>query len=302
MNTEAEVDGGEVVSQDDAAEQAAYDAARGVAQEQEPQVAKVESEQQSEQEVATETPQTEPKAETAKDELTELRSQVEKMGDVFKRLDDVNGRYGRLSQRVEEMQQKIVAAPNTAAGVAANTADAKELMKDLRDEYPELAEKLEGAFSKVMSSKGSIDPEAISKAVAEMRAAEVKVETESLEAQLDELHPGWEKVTGSQAKGIDASEKFVEWMQTLPKREMNRLNATRDPFYLAEMIEKHNEWLAKPSEVTPQPQPKPANQANKKRLADAVMPKGANASLSATQISEQEAYDKARAEARRIKK
>lgn len=290
MNTEVEqVD---VLAQDDAEEQAAYDAARGVAQEVEQKEEVVE--QQAEETVATETPQTEPEA--AKDELTELRSQVEKMGDVFKRLDDVNGRYGRLSQRVEEMQQKIVAAPHTAEGVA----DAKELMKEMQDDFPELAAPLERVFAKVLATKGGIDHGGIDKLVsdrlaAERDAARVANDEQSFK-QIIEFHPDF-------AETVNLP-KFAEWKETLSPRLRARLETSTDPFFVADQVDAFKEWNKEQPQAQDQTtqQTKPANQANKKRLADAVMPKGTNAPLSATQISEQEAYDKARAEARRIKK
>lgn len=203
------------------------------------------------------------------DQLKELMARVERIPELEKRLRDEGGRYGALKQSLEQLQQKIAEATTTRE-VAANTADAKELMKDLRDEFPELADKLEGAFSKVMSSKGGIDQETLTKAVAEARAAEVKAETEALEAQLDEILPGWEQVTGSLARGIQGSAKFAEWIGTLPKREASRLSVSRDPFYIAEMIEKHNEWLANPDSKAKEKETAPA--APSKRLTDAVLP------------------------------
>lgn len=205
----------------------------------------------------------------ANDQLKDLMARVERIPELEKRLRDEGGRYGALKQSLEQLQQKI-AESTTTREVAANTADAKELLADLRDEFPDLADKLEGAFSKVMSSKGGIDQETLTKAVAEARAAEVKAETESLEAQLDEIQPGWEKVTGSQARGINGSEKFAEWIGTLPKRDANRLGVSRDPFYIAEMIEKHNEWLAVPKPKAEEKETAPA--APNKRLTDAVLP------------------------------
>lgn len=201
------------------------------------------------------------------EQLKDLMARVERIPELEKRLRDEGGRYGALKQSLEQLQQKI-AESTTTREVAANTADAKELLAELRDEFPELADKLEGAFSKVMSSKGGIDQETLTKAVAEARAAEVRAETEELEAQLDEIHPGWEHITGSQAKGIKASEKFSEWIGTLLKRDLRRLSISRDPFYIAEMIEKHNEWLANHDPKAKEKEPTQPS----KRLADAVLP------------------------------
>lgn len=208
------------------------------------------------------------------DKVQELLTQVSRIPDLEKQLRDAGGRYGALKQSIEQLQQRIATA-TTASEAAANTADAGELLADLRDEFPELADKLQGAFSRVMAAKGgtNADPDAVMKAVAEIREAERAAETQTLESQLDELHPGWEKIAGSRGRNIQGSPEFTDWINTLTPREAKRLDSSRDPYFIADMLDKHKEWLASRHQSPQQPpkQEQPS-QANKSRLTNAVTP------------------------------
>lgn len=213
--------------------------------------------------LTTETPSEQARTGAQPDEMVELRSQVGRIPDLLKRLDDVNGRYGRLAQRFEEMQQRL-ATPARSQDAATETADdAKELLKDLRDEFPELADKLQSAFSKVIATRGgtSVDPDAIGKMVAERMATERQAATDAAIQELSEAHPDWMQVR--------ETPEFREWKESLPPRARVRFEKSLDPHYVAEMLDQHKEWL---TSRTRQPSGTTASQASKSRLSNAVLP------------------------------
>jgi molecular chaperone GrpE (heat shock protein) len=198
----------------------------------------------------------------ANDQLKDLMTRVERIPELEKRLRDEGGRYGALKQQLEQLQQKI-AESTTSREVAANTADAKELMKDLRDEFPELADKLEGAFSRVMATKGGIDQGGIDKLVSERLAAEREAARASSDEksfkQILEFHPDFEQTVNLP--------EFATWKETLHPRLRARLDTSTDPFFVADQVDSFKEWQKSKAEGK-----ETAPAAPSKRLADAVLP------------------------------
>ena len=209
------------------------------------------------QEVTAETP---PEPVLTREQAQALMAQVGRIPELQKQLRDAGGRYGEIKQQVEQLQKRL-STSSTAGEVAATSADAGELLKDLRDEFPELADKLEGAFSKVMASKGGIDQSGIDQIVSARIQSERQAEIEGAKQTLTEAHPDWQQVINAPT--------YAEWRATLPPRVNARITASQDPFFAAEMLDQHKEWLA--SKTTKQPA-KPAEPS--KRLANAVMPSG----------------------------
>lgn len=194
------------------------------------------------------------------DQAKELLAQVARIPDLEKQLRDTGGRYGALKQTIEQLQQRI-ATSTTASETAASAADAGELLADLRDEFPELADKLQGAFSRVMALKGGIDPEGIEKVVAARLEVERKAATEEAMGRLSEAHPDWLQVR--------ETPEFKEWQESLQPRVLARFTRSQDPDYVAEMLDQHKDWLK--SRSTP-PEPPKQDTAQAKRLTNAVLP------------------------------
>ncbi len=235
--------------------QAAYDRIAN------PEKAKDESE-------AAPTAGTPPESVLTNERAQELLTQVARIPDLEKRLRDEGGRYGALKQQIEQLQERIATA-TTAGEVAANSADAGELLADLRDEFPELADKLQGAFSKVMASRGGIDPGGIEKLVSERLEAARQKDQEAALEQLTEAHPDWIEVR--------AKPEFQEWKATLPDRVRARFERSQDPFYVSEMLDQHKDWLNSRAKQPSAPAAQqPASQPNR-RLAAATVPNGTKA-------------------------
>lgn len=193
------------------------------------------------------------------EQARELLAQVARIPDLEKQLRDTGGRYGALKQTIEQLQQRM-ATSTTASETAASAADASELLTDLREEFPELADKLQGAFSRVMASKGGIDPEGIEKAVAARLEADRKAATEEAMERLSEAHPDWQQVR--------ETSEFKEWKESLTPRVLARFTRSQDPDYVAEMLDQHKDWL---KSRTP-PEPPRQDTAQAKRLTNAVLP------------------------------
>lgn len=214
-----------------------------------------EDEQVTQPATAETPPQDEPVL--TREQAQDLMAQVGRIPELQKQLRDAGGRYGEIKQQVEQLQKRLTTS--STAGEA--SADAGELLKDLRDEFPELADKLEGAFSKVMANKGGIDQSGIDQIVSARIQSERQAAIEEAKQSLTEAHPDWQEVI--------TAPTYAEWRSTLPPRVNARITSSQDPFFAAEMLDQHKEWLV--SKTTKQPA-KPAEPS--KRLANAVMPSG----------------------------
>lgn len=228
-----------------------------------PEKVQEEKQKEADVELATETP---PEI----DPLADIRSEMARIPDVLKQLNDVNGRYGRLTQRFEELQKRI-AAPTHGATTESAVADVEDMLKGIKDEFGEdgLYTSLKSAFSKLAAGK-SIDPGAIEKMVTEKIAATKQAETETAMNLLTEAHPTWQEDR--------ETPEFKAWMESLPVKERKRFERSEDPFYVADKLDDFKAWKEKkaaptPKEDTPTPVVAPKTEhAPSKRLTNAVLP------------------------------
>lgn len=212
------------------------------------------------EEKATETP-------PENQELVELRAKVERIPDVLKQLNDVNGRYGRLTQRFEELQARL-ATPATTQRAANETAvDVEELLKEVKESFgeDELYQGLKSAFSRLPLGK-SVDQESVGSLVKEVIAAERKAEFDSALSQVTERHPDFFEVK--------ASPEFKAWTETLSVRERAILNRSEDPDYINAVFDEFKSWKSteagkESAKVDEKPAPQ---QKSKSRLEAAVLP------------------------------
>lgn len=196
-------------------------------------------------------------------ELVDLRAQVGKIPDVLKQLNDVNGRYGRLTQRFEELQTRL-ATPATTQRAANETAvDVEEMLKEVKDSFgdDELYQGLKSAFSKMASNKG-VDAESIGTLVKERLDAERKAEFDSALTQVTERHPDFFTVKDTP--------DFKAWKETLPARERAMFGRSEDPDYVGDMLDEFKSWqTTEAAKLVEKPAP---HQKNKSRLEAAVLP------------------------------
>jgi len=194
------------------------------------------------------------------DQAKDLLEKVQRIPGLEKQLRDAGGRYGSLKQQIDEIQGRLK-TQTTEAETVANVADAKELLADLRGEFPELADKMEGVISKVIASKSGGD---VDKLVSERIQAAKQAEIQGALEILSEAHPDWKEVR-------DTTE-YAEWKKTLPERTLKRFDNSTDPYYVAEMLDQHKEWLISKTQKPSAPSAKKEEAQPSKRLAAAVMP------------------------------
>jgi hypothetical protein len=208
----------------------------------------------------SQTAETPPEPILTNDQAKDLLEKVQRIPGLEKQLRDAGGRYGSLKQQLDEIQGRLK-TQTTEAETVANVADAKELLADLRGEFPELADKMEGVISKVIASKSGGD---VDKLVSERIQAAKQAEIQGALEILSEAHPDWKEVR-------DTTE-YAEWKKTLPERTLKRFDSSTDPFYVAEMLDQHKEWLASKTQKPSAPAAKKEEAQPSKRLSAAVMP------------------------------
>ncbi len=270
----------------DAAEQAAYDEARGI----EP------SPEQEQQETPAEVTET-PTAETPPEEtvavspvqVRELMAQVALIPELQKQLRDTNGKYGALKQTIEGLQKPAVTPEGGAV-------DLDESLADLKAEFPELADLLKGSLTKVLSRPAqSMSQEDMDRMVADrLQAARETEDRQRREKALEALtneHPNW--VSDRQ------SPQFQAWLETMAPRTQARILRSEDPDYVAERLDDFVSWRDAQTTASASTE---NQQRSRSRLESAITPTKGSGQAQVAAVSEQEAYDQARAQNRRHRK
>lgn len=185
-------------------------------------------------EPATEEPPPEAKPEP-NPEMELLKKQVDRIPDLQKRLDDVNGRYGRLTQKFDEIQRRIATSATTDAAARA-TADAGALLKEIDaafEDFPEIGEKMKAVFSKGFH-KAAVDPEEVDKRVSQKLAESKQAEVQTAMAALSEAHPDW--------MAVRETDDYKVWLDTLTPRVKARFLSSMDAYYVADKLDEFKDW------------------------------------------------------------
>lgn len=176
---------------------------------------------------------------------------------------EVLGHVGQLRQALKE----AAAARTTGSGAPLKVA--KDMLKRLnQDGYEELAEALAEDLSAVLqapASAGAIDLEAVTKSVndrLDVRVGEISREYEKKLLTL--AHEDWPEMW--------ASNDFKLWKGTLSADAQKQLDSSWDAAFLAKQLTAFKAWRKK--ESTASTSAKEAKEAQDKRLAAAVTPKG----------------------------
>lgn len=263
----------------EAAEQAAYDEARGI----DPM-----PEQETPAE-ATETPTAEmpPEETVSQAQVRELMAQVAVIPELQKQLRDTNGKYGALKQTIEGLQ-KPATTPESAA------VDLDESLADLKAEFPELADLLKGSLTKVMSRPAaqSMSQEEMDRMVFDrLQVARDTEDRQRREKALEALtneHPNW--VADRQ------SPQFQAWLETMAPRTQARILRSEDPDYVAERLDDFVSWRDAQTTASASTE---NQQKSRSRLESAITPTSGKGAAQVAAVTEQEAYEAARSAARR---
>jgi hypothetical protein len=183
---------------------------------------------------------------------------------------EVLGHVGQLRQALKE------AAASKTTGSGAPLKVAKDMLKRLnQDGYEELAEALAEDLSAVLqapASAGALDLEAITKSVNEKFDARLGELNREYEKKLLTLaHKDWPTVWGS--------DDFKLWKGTLPAEAQKQLESSWDSVFLADQLTTFKAWkasgkTAKTDAAKEDDSTKEAKQAQEKRLAANVTPRG----------------------------
>lgn len=167
-------------------------------------------------------------ASTADTPLTraELEALIAKERETFNaELRRVNGRFGSLKGRVEELSKR--------KGLT------KEDLAALQDEYPEVAEplgrNLPDKHEPLPEFEDETDTVTPTTTGQDDSGGDVATEvTDEIDNILTSLSPGWEDKLSS--KG------FAVWLNTLPQSEATNIASANDPLFVAEQIQRYDAW------------------------------------------------------------
>lgn len=294
----------EVETYDDAAEQAAFDAARHG--ESPPATEPVETGEvvpeskpagEPEASAATGDPEQQPEPKPlTHEQYAALEGQVK---DLQKQLRDSGGRYGALKQSIDDLQKKLTAPGAAETSAADKTKLMDELMAEIGD-FPELR----NAFEKLVALRSSgPSQEDLDKVIAERAKGvleeERRTDLESGMTYLQEAHPDFAALRDNPPP------EYTAWLESLRPTIRTRFLTSKDPYHVAEKLDDYREWKQQQATeaAAKAEQGSAAERNSKNRLEAALTPtSGHRPASSAAAVSEQEAFDAARAEARRVRK
>mgnify|MGYP001597613620 FL=1 len=217
------------------------------------------------------------------DKATETPPKVEAdpVADLRKRLDDVNGRYGRLAQRFEELQSKIANdASTTKAEVDSAKQESEHILKVFEEDgYDDLGK----TMAKVLSNRlPDIGAEVDQRVNSVLSQREWKDKADRMNA-LTEYHPDW----------MEAREtpEFKTWVSELPERVRRRFVASEDPAYVADKLDEFKDWKKAKEQPPENSEQQPVNdgQQRQRRVERAVQPDGQRAAPKRTEAMDEEA-------------
>ncbi len=227
-------------------------------------------------------PVVEPKfVQITEEELTVLRghsTQIEQVrAEAKKAVDTVNGKYGDLVRRINEIQS---AAP---AGFQVEVTD--EIVADLNAEFPELGKLTKGVLTKFAAAVKAKAPVAApfdkSQVVPLIDTAKQELSREVLSMK----HEDWEEVVGlPDATGKTPETDYRKWLAKQPAEYQQEISSTWNPRALAKSIDKFKSDAAAATKAAAEAAaaaalkakgaPKPALSARQQRVAAAVTPRG----------------------------
>lgn len=213
-----------------------------------------------------------PTAPTPKPEDADLRAEMRKL-------------HGRMGSMNDQLQQALK-AKETEGKPAVLTPVA---LKRLKDEYPEMADMLEGDIADVIANlaQKKIDPAEIAAIVTKQVEAEkfvIRQET------VTDRHDTWAADCWADQIGGTRTPDYAAWLMTMTTDEASAFENSQNPAFVIRKLDQFYDWKTKQAEAT---QAVAKTQAEKQeRLKGAITPQGTPRASPQTQ-SEEEAERKA---------
>lgn len=197
------------------------------------------------------------------DELKESRNTIQKLQ---KALDTTNGTYGSKIATLERMIQSLQA--QNARATAPITADS---FKELRAEYPEIAEKIASGMREVFPV-GQAPQEELTKLREEFDSKLAQKEQEEKERSIKRLakaHPDFKEIASFQpSNGLIqwTDRNFGNWVAQQPEEVFQAVMNSKDADDLSEIITAYKSTLTQPKQLEQKRQ--------LTNLEKAILPKG----------------------------
>jgi len=174
----------------------------------------------------------------------ELKTQLSEIPRLQKALDKTNGTYGQqlqqLNATIAQLQEAATKQPETPA----LTPDS---LKNLQEDYPELAEKLASDLSGIINQSAAPDIASIEQKMIDAIDARWndRIRQDSMRA-LETAHPDWRDVAGiSTVNGIQRFNdlNFGNWVAKQPKETQEQIIESTDAHFLAGKITEYKKTL-----------------------------------------------------------
>lgn len=211
-------------------------------------------------------------------EIKTLLSKAAKVDEIEARMqklhDRTAGTIGNLSQALKDLQSRPTAK---AAKIA------KDQLKNLSKDFPELAERLAEDLSNIElggAASHLVDPGEIEQMV-ETKLAQIQFKADV--KRLDTAHPDRQQMV--------ASDAYRTWFALQPAEAQDLIRTSRSADFAIDAFNAFKSWRDRPNEPAQKEQEaaKAAKQRDK-RLDDAMTPSGAPADSGKKSLSDEEAF------------
>lgn len=202
-------------------------------------------------------PATEQKPE-AKPEAKAEESKPANTGfDPEKEIRRLHGTIGELNSRILALTPKQ--APEKSEAV-------KVQMKRLKDDYPDLAEKIEADMEELLAGQSKqIDTEAISQLISKAVSERMTTVGDELVELVNLKNPTWRNdLWGDGKQGEKRTPEYQRWLNTLPPDEAFKFEDSKSPAYVNQKLSDFYKWKAAEKTKT----------EKASRLESAITPKG----------------------------
>ncbi len=201
------------------------------------------------------------------DELRDLRAAAEKTATYEGQFNKVFGTIGNMQQLINRVQSQ------TPSGAAVEITD-EDFPEELRQDYPGLTGNFRSALENIfkrINLRGTGEQPATAATIdpAKMQEAVQAAIVENQKQELEELHPGWQKIVGAHT---DTDNAYRKWLATQPADYQKRIHDTYSASVTARSIEKFKADTAPPVAQMPTSRPVLRN-----RFRGAVQPRGTGA-------------------------
>lgn len=182
---------------------------------------------------------------------SELKSMLGRLSELDELKSENRKNFGQIGFLKKQLEERLANLPSSSpGGLKIN----QEALKKLTDDYPDLG--FDKLFEKVEQQAQPVQQQqAMPQQQPQIDPASIKYQ--SAVEELDSAHPDRLQI-------IQTAE-YANWLKTMRDEERNKFLASQSPVYVSKKLDEFKDWNAKRQAKS---------QANEKRLAGAVTPRG----------------------------